>query len=44
VQAQFPHWQINEISHGLSSDDLADKIVAGEINYSIIDKSEFKAL
>jgi len=44
AQSQFPHWKISEISHALSSDDLADKIVAGEINYSIIDKSEFSAL
>lgn len=44
VQAQFPHWKINDISRAISSDDLADKIVAGEISYSIIDKSEFTAL
>jgi len=44
VQSQFSHWQINEISAAMSSDDLADKIVAGDIDYSIIDQSEFAAL
>ena len=44
VKEQLPHWKISKISHALSSDDLADKIVAGEINYSILDRSEFNAL
>lgn len=44
VKAQVPHWEIDEMERAVSSDDLADKIVAGDIDYSIIELSEFKAL
>ena len=44
VNAQAPHWEIAEMTHAVSSDDLADKIVEGDIDYSIIELSEFKAL
>jgi membrane-bound lytic murein transglycosylase F len=44
VSRQYPHWTIKEMSHAISSDDLADKIVAGDIQYSVIELSEFTGL
>jgi membrane-bound lytic murein transglycosylase F len=44
VQNHAPHWQINEMEQAISSDDLADEIVKGNVDYSIIELSEFKAL
>jgi membrane-bound lytic murein transglycosylase F len=44
AQEHAPHWQINQIPQALTSDDLADKIIAGNIDYGMIDQSEFEAL
>jgi membrane-bound lytic murein transglycosylase F len=44
VSRQYPHWTIKEMSQAISSDDLADKIVSGDIQYSVIELSEFTGL
>lgn len=37
VSKQFPHWQINIIEERVSSQEMADTIVAGSEKYTIID-------
>ena len=44
VQRQFPQWKINVFSEALNSEDIADRIVAGEFEYSVLDGRSAHAL
>ena len=44
IKRHFPDWHLNIIEEPLNSEQIADSLVAGKFNYSVIDKSSFDTL
>ena len=44
LKEHFEHWTVTPLDKGLNADDIADAIVTGQIEYSVLDRQAIKQL
>lgn len=44
IKKEFPHWKINTLEESLNSEQLADELINGSFDYSVIDGFAFDIL
>ncbi len=44
IEKEFPHWTINTLKESLNSEQLADELIKGTFDYSVIDGFAFDTL